>query len=1400
MKLKSFKKSIIRCFMAVSLMLPCSAFAGLNDGLVGYWTFDEGIGIVANDVSGNGNTGAINGASYVAGHDNTALSFDGTNEVVIPDAASLNVQLFTISAWVYPTSRDGVVDIIVNKEVAPSNRQYELGIRGILVPGGTIPAGNIVFNISGISGQPNNYNGWVDGHASIPLNTWTHVALTFNGNTAKVLVNGSVTRTLAGLSGIIPTTTAPLKIGNRSLPLGAQASFSGLIDEVKVYNRALADCEVSRLAGGTGQCLVAPIQTAESPSRTFSLIDPEFQQEVVDGPYGGVGTAWTANKNLLRRVNNRIVEYNLTQDRIVNGTSLYSVKTTHIVPGLSSGHGITNGTDGFLYANSPNGLYRVDPNTWTAVRVASQGYWHGIGTLPDGRIVRQSQSGRSVWVYNPADGSNRSLYYEGSFIDDLTTTSGGLIALASLSRSQVVIIDSNGVQVNRVRVRGYTGRGRPDGMAFGGGSLFTANTDGSISRFDFSGPNFTGSATEIVVAYHPGGYGDLSSVGPDGAFYITQRNITYDNGARGGAWSLVRLYRPGGFSTPPGVPSNKPPVADAGAAQAVDCTGASSADVTLDGSASTDPDGDALTYAWSWAGGSATGVSPTVSLPLGTTVVTLTVSDPDGETDTATVSITVQDNTAPTVNAGADHSMEATSTAGAAYDVSSQVTASDTCCAVATSISPIGTYPLGSTTVNVTATDCAGNSASDVMVVTVVDTTPPTLTVPADVSVEANGYPNSIVAIGLATATDLFAVTITSDAPADYPLGTTVVNWTATDANGNVSTGTQDVTVSDTTAPVLTLPADVSVEANGDPNSTVAIGLATATDLFSVIITTDAPADYPLGTTVVNWTATDTNGNASTGTQNVTVSDTTAPILTVPGAVSVEANGDPNSTVAIGLATATDLFAVTITSDAPADYPLGTTVVNWTATDANGNVSTGTQDVTVSDTTAPILTVPGAVSVEANADPNSTVAIGLATATDLFAVTITSDAPADYPLGTTVVNWTATDANGNASNGSQNVTVTDTTAPVITIPADVSVEANADPNSTVAIGLATATDLFAVTITSDAPADYPLGTTVVNWTATDANGNASNGSQNVTVTDTTPPALTVPGNVSVEANAVSSTVNIGTATATDIFGATVTNDAPATFPLGTTTVTYTATDGNGLITTGSQTVTVVDTTGPALTLPADVLNFEATGVLTPVAIGTATATDIFNPVTVSSDAPVSYPLGTTVVTWTATDANGNVSTGTQNVTVVDTTAPVVTATLTPFGYGDEDDNDKDKDGHHRKDSDEGRFMVQFTVSDIADANPTVSAVLNVNGHATPITVTNGQIIEFEYEDEKTEVEVEDGMLEIEAPAMTFNVTATDASGNTGTASAQPQGLSRDNDDDYYGTHGKKEGKHEKHDD
>jgi hypothetical protein len=94
---------------------------------------------------------------------------------------------------------------------------------------------------------------------------------------------------------------------------------------------------------------------------------------------------------------------------------------------------------------------------------------------------------------------------------------------------------------------------------------------------------------------------------------------------------------------------NHPPLADAGPDQVVEAADADGALVTLDGSGSSDHDGDSLTFMWSWPSGRATGMRPTVRFPLGSTVVTLTVSDPQAASATDTVQITVRDTTAPTV-------------------------------------------------------------------------------------------------------------------------------------------------------------------------------------------------------------------------------------------------------------------------------------------------------------------------------------------------------------------------------------------------------------------------------------------------------------------------------------------------------------------------------------------------------------------------------------------------------------------------------------------------------------------------------------------------------------------------------------------------------------------------------
>jgi hypothetical protein len=135
----------------------------------------------------------------------------------------------------------------------------------------------------------------------------------------------------------------------------------------------------------------------------------------------------------------------------------------------------------------------------------------------------------------------------------------------------------------------------------------------------------------------------------------------------------------------------------------------------------------------------------------------------------------------------------------------------------------------------------------------------------------------------------------------------------------------------------------------------------------------------------------------------------------------------------IGEATAVDVCdatPVTITSNAPPVFSVGSNLVTWTGVDAKGRSGAATQNVTVDDTTAPIFT-----SIPPDISLNNCVAtnLGLPTATDDCAgtPTFTNKAPAIFPVGQTHVTWTASDASGNHANATQTVTVTDTVAPTV---------------------------------------------------------------------------------------------------------------------------------------------------------------------------------------------------------------------------------------------------------------------------------------------------------------------------------------------------------------------------------
>jgi hypothetical protein len=199
--------------------------------LVAAFGFEDGAGTTAVDSSGDGLTGTLNGATWVTtGKYGKALSFNGTsNWVTVADNSLLHLtSAMTVEAWVYPTASATDWSTAVLKERGTTGLAYSLyAADGAAKP----PAGYI--DKSGTD-----YN--ATGTSVLPLNTWTHLATTYNGSAIRLYVNGAQVASRS-VSGTIASSTSPMRIGGNSV---WGEYFKGLIDEVRVYNTALTQAQI----------------------------------------------------------------------------------------------------------------------------------------------------------------------------------------------------------------------------------------------------------------------------------------------------------------------------------------------------------------------------------------------------------------------------------------------------------------------------------------------------------------------------------------------------------------------------------------------------------------------------------------------------------------------------------------------------------------------------------------------------------------------------------------------------------------------------------------------------------------------------------------------------------------------------------------------------------------------------------------------------------------------------------------------------------------------------------------------------------------------------------------------------------------------------------------------------
>lgn len=280
-----------------------------------------------------------------------------------------------------------------------------------------------------------------------------------------------------------------------------------------------------------------------TPTGPFGMLDDAYTATFFStGQQGSVGLGFNPSGQLVRtNGSGGLYVHSLAADTTVNGASTLHSSTFHQATGFSGfGYGITLGQDGFLYEQSSSGIQKINPTTYAATTVpGTTGGYYGIKTLSNGKIAYNANDGW-VHLYDPAGGTDVAIYNSGQFNDDLAVTPDGHIVVAVLGGCRTDIITQAGTLVNQ-----QSSTNCADGMAFGQGSIFKNNTNGTLTKLSFAGPNFTGAVTETVIA-SGFSYGDLAAVGPDNAFYITGTGFKYPNGAVESGWGVVRITLVGG--------------------------------------------------------------------------------------------------------------------------------------------------------------------------------------------------------------------------------------------------------------------------------------------------------------------------------------------------------------------------------------------------------------------------------------------------------------------------------------------------------------------------------------------------------------------------------------------------------------------------------------------------------------------------------------------------------------------------------------------------------------------------------------------------------------------------------------------------------------------------------------
>ena len=585
---------------------------------------------------------------------------------------------------------------------------------------------------------------------------------------------------------------------------------------------------------------------------------------------------------------------------------------------------------------------------------------------------------------------------------------------------------------------------------------------------------------------------------------------------------------------------------------------------------------------------------------IGPNLVTLTITDLNGNTDTCTTVVTVEEIIAPEALCVAPFTIQ--------LDVNGQATitpemidnfSTDNCAVDTLSIDKtvFTCADIGDNTITLTVTDTSGNTSTCTTLVTVESTLDPVavcvapFTIQLDANGEATITPQDID--GGSTAS-CGAVTLSLDI-ADFTcadIGPNTVTLTVTDGNGNSSTCSTVVTVEDTVDPVAmcVAPFTIQLDANGQASITAAMIDAGSTDNCAIDTISISQTEFTcadVGENIITLTVTDLNGNVSTCTTLVYVKDSLSPqaLCVSPFTIQLDANGEATITPAMidaGSNDACGIASIVLDRTHFTCADIGNNIVTLKVFDTYGNESTCTTLVTVEDSIVPeaLCVAPFTIVLDANGQATITAAMLDAGSTDMCGIDSISISQSIFTcadLGPNTVVLTVTDAGGNSSTCTTVVTVESANAPEVAC-TDITLELGADGMAVLThedIGsyLADCGNMV-VSIDIDTFDCSNIGSPVlVTYTATDGTSNFSCTAW-VTVVDITAPEMDCPLDITVDTGSSSLTYIVpdyfaeGYATVSDNCTNPVAeytqSPVPGT-PLfdGTYTIVLTATDASG---------------------------------------------------------------------------------------------------------------------------------------------------------------------------------------------------------------------------------------------